>query len=66
MSDQGVPSHELPQHENRLEATNTWRELKAVAPTPNPDAENREVQQAATLKHFTQLSNELLLTQHLP
>jgi hypothetical protein len=40
-------SHELPQHENRLEATSSWRELKAVAATPNPDAENREVQQVA-------------------
>jgi hypothetical protein len=40
-------SHELPQHENALEATSAWRELKAVAATPNPDANNREVQQVA-------------------
>jgi hypothetical protein len=44
---EAVLSHELPQHENKLEATSTWRELKAVAATPNPDANHREVQLAA-------------------
>jgi VCBS repeat-containing protein len=42
-----VPHDELAPFENRLEATRTWRELKCSPAPPNPDAENREIQQVA-------------------